>query len=92
MKILPVAERFIDYAKEVEEELIKFGLRCEIDYRAEKIGYKIREAQLEKVPYMLIIGQKEVDAGNISVRSRDCGDMGSMLITQFIDNLQEEMQ
>ena len=67
-------------------------LRSEIDYRSEKIGYKIRESQLDKFPYMLIIGQKEVDAGEISVRSRDCGDKGSMLITQFIGNLQEEMQ
>ena len=91
-KILPIAERFIDYAEKVAEELNRAGLRCEIDYRSEKIGYKIREAQLDKVPYMLIIGQKEVDAGEISVRSRDCGDKGSMLITQFIGNLQEEMQ
>lgn len=92
VKILPIAERFIDYAEKVAEELNRAGLRCEIDYRSEKIGYKIREAQLDKVPYMLIIGQKEVDAGEISVRSRDCGDKGSMLITQFIGNLQEEMQ
>ena len=91
VKILPVAERFIDYAEEVADGLAKSGLRYEIDYRAEKIGYKIREAQLDKVPYMIIIGQKEVDAGEISVRNRDHGDVGSMLISQFIESLQEEV-
>ncbi len=85
VKILPIAERFIEYAKEVADELAKFGLRYEIDYRSEKIGYKIREAQLDKVPYMIIVGQKEVDAGEISVRSRDHGDLGSMPISQFME-------
>lgn len=88
VKILPIAERFIDYAERVADELAKSGLRCEIDYRAEKIGYKIREAQLDKVPYMIIIGQKEADAGKISVRSRERGDVGSMLIPQFLESLQ----
>lgn len=92
VKILPVGERFIDYAKEVGEELKKFGFRCEIDDRAEKIGYKIREAQLDKVPYMLIVGQKEVAAHSISVRSRDRGDQGEMLLSQFVEALQEEMK
>ena len=88
VKVLPIAERFIDYAERVADELTKSGLRCEIDCRAEKIGYKIREAQLDKVPYMIIIGQKEVDAGKISVRSRERGDVASMLISQFIESLQ----
>ena len=88
VKILPMAERFIDYAERVEGELARSGLRCEIDYRSEKIGYKIREAQLDKVPYMIIIGQKEADAGNISVRSRERGDEGSMLVSQFLESLQ----
>ena len=92
VKILPVGERFIDYAKEVGEELKEFGFRCEIDDRAEKIGYKIREAQLDKVPYMLIVGQKEVAAHSISVRSRDRGDQGEMLLSQFVEALQEEMK
>ncbi len=88
VKVLPIAERFIEYAKEIADELAKFGLRYEIDYRSEKIGYKIREAQLDKVPYMIIVGQKEVDAGEISVRSRDRGDLGSMPISQFMEILQ----
>lgn len=92
VKVLPIADRFIDYAGEVAAELEKAGIRCEIDSRTEKIGYKIREAQLDKVPYMIIIGQKEVDAGEISVRKRDAGDMGSMNMGQFIDRLEKEME
>lgn len=92
VKVLPIADRFIDYAGEVAAELERAGIRCEIDSRAEKIGYKIREAQLDKVPYMIIIGQKEVDAGEISVRKRDDGDMGSMNMGQFMDILGKEME
>lgn len=91
VKILPIAERFADYAKAIADELTESGIRCEIDYRDEKIGYKIREAQLDKVPYMIIIGQKEIDAGEISVRSRDSGDVGSMRISQFLESLREEL-
>ena len=68
------------------------GIRCEIDERAEKIGYKIREAQLDKVPYMLIVGQKEMDAGEISVRKRDEGDLGSMGMQKFIRLLKVESE
>lgn len=92
VKILPIADRFGDYARDIAGELERAGMRCEIDFRTEKIGYKIREAQLDKVPYMLIIGQKEADAGKISVRKRDGGDVGSMNIGQFIDRLKKEME
>lgn len=92
IKILPVGERFIDYAEEVKDGLKQLGFRCEIDYRSEKIGYKIREAQLEKVPYMLIIGQKEMENQNISVRSRDRGDQGVMSFAQFVDVLRKEIE
>lgn len=88
---LPIAERFLDYADDVAKVLERENVRCEIDSRAEKISYKIREAQLDKVPYMIIIGQKEVDAGGISIRSRDRGDMGNMLISQLIEQLKEEL-
>ena len=90
VKILPIAERFHDYAEETADRLEKAGLRCEMDERTEKIGYKIREAQLDKVPYMIIIGQKEAEAGEISVRSRDQGDTGSMSIEEFIEKIREE--
>ncbi len=92
VKILPLAERFHSYAKEVSKELSNMGIRCEIDERAEKIGYKIREAQLDKVPYMLIVGQKEMDAGEISVRKRDEGDLGSMGMQKFIRLLKAESE
>lgn len=91
VKILPIAERFIDYANEVVKVLEQENIRCEIDSRAEKIGYKIRESQLDKVPYMIIIGQKEVDAEEISVRSRDYGDVGSMSVSQLIEQFKEEL-
>lgn len=78
---------FYNYANKVYQELSDSGIRCELDERAEKIGFKIREAQLDKVPYMIIVGQKEIDAAEISVRSRDDGDLGSMGIEQFLERL-----
>lgn len=82
-KILPISDKHIDYAKSVVADLTAKGFRCELDTRDEKIGYKIREAQLEKVPYMLIVGQKEEDEKTVSVRKRDEGDIGSMTLDQF---------
>lgn len=90
IKILPISDKYIDYAKEIEMTLQKEGLRCEMDGRAEKIGYKIRTAQLEKIPYMLIIGEKEVRTNSVSVRKRDVGDLGSMQIEQLLKALHEE--
>ena len=92
IKILPIAERFHDYAREVQQKLTDAGMRCELDGRAEKIGYKIREAQLDKVPYMIVVGQKEMDAGELSVRGREEGDMGSMGVGQFLEMLKAEVK
>lgn len=92
VKLLPIADRFAGYAEEVAEQLKKMGMRCEIDYRAEKIGYKIREAQLDKVPYMLVVGQKEQEESLVAVRKRDGGDMGSMAVADFLAVLQQEME
>ena len=92
VKILPIAERFHDYAYKVCQALSDAGIRCELDERAEKIGFKIREAQLDKVPYMIIVGQKEIDDAEISVRSRDDGDLSSMGIGQFLERLKAEME
>jgi len=89
VKILPIADRFMEYSKGVESELAKQGIRCEVDERSEKIGYKIREAQLERVPYMLIIGQKEAESSEVSVRSREDGELGSMTVADFVQKLQE---
>ena len=75
VKVLSISDKYIDYAKEIEMTLKKEGLRCEVDGRAEKIGYKIRVAQLERIPYMLVIGEKEVKTNSVSVRKRDYGDL-----------------
>lgn len=84
-KVLVVSEKFSDYAKEVSEKLKEAGIRCELDVRNEKLGYKIREAQMEKVPYMLILGEKEQQEGVVSVRKRDEGDIGSMGLEAFTE-------
>lgn len=90
VKILPISEKYINYADEIKTTLKKKGLRCEVDDRAEKIGYKIRTAQLERVPYMLVVGEKEVKANSVSVRRRDDGDLGSMSIEQLLEILHQE--
>lgn len=90
VKILPISDKYIDYANEIEKILKKEGLRCAVDKRTEKIGYKIRAAQLEKIPYMLIIGEKEMKANIVSVRKRDDGDLGSMPIKQLLELLFKE--
>ena len=84
VKVLPIADRFHDYADEVASALREKGIRCEIDYRAEKIGYKIREARLDKVPYMIIVGQKEAESASVSVRDREQGDLGVFSVEEFI--------
>lgn len=90
VKILPISDKYMEYVRDVEALLKKEGLRCEVDERAEKIGYKIRAAQLEKIPYMLIIGEKEVQSDSVSVRSRDGGDLGSMSVERLTELLREE--
>ncbi|MGL5257041.1 MAG: threonine--tRNA ligase [Proteocatella sp.] len=89
-KILPISDKFMDYADSVYKKLFDAGIRVDIDDRAEKIGYKIREAQLEKVPYMIIVGEKEVLEGNVSVRSRDNGELGSLSTQEFIEKIVAE--
>ena len=90
VKVLSISDKYIDYAKEIEMTLKKEGLHCEADERAEKIGCKIRTAQLERIPYMLIIGEKEMKTNNVSVRKRDDGDLGSMSIEQLLELLRKE--
>jgi threonyl-tRNA synthetase len=91
-KILLVSDRFKEYAEEVKKALFDKGIRVELDDRAEKIGYKIREAQLQKVPYMLIVGEKEVNEKKVSVRSRDNGEMGAIEVEEFIANVLKEVE
>ena len=91
VKLLPIADRHIEAISKVKEALEQRGIRCELDDRSEKIGYKIREAQLEKVPYMILMGDKDIENGTISVRSRKEGDIGSMSVEQFLSMALEEI-
>ena len=84
VKLLPIADRHLDYLYEVKKQLEDKGFRCEVDDRSEKIGYKIREAQLEKVPYMVVVGDKDIENGTVSIRKRKEGDLGAMTVEQFL--------
>ena len=93
VKILPIsAEKHMDYAKELLEKLDSLGFRAELDERNEKIGYKIREAQMQKIPYMLVIGDKEIESNSVGVRGRKDGDLGAMPVDEFIAKLDEEVK
>ena len=92
VKLLPIADRHLDYIYEVKNALEAKGMRVEVDDRSEKIGYKIREAQLEKVPYMIIVGDKDIENNSISVRHRKDGDLGSMSVDAFIEKAVEEIE
>ncbi len=91
VRILPIADKFVDYAKTVVEKLESKGIRVELDDRNEKIGYKIREAQLQKIPYMLIVGEKEQETNSVSVRSREQGDIGAVEVEKFIQEIEEKL-
>jgi threonyl-tRNA synthetase len=91
-RILSISEKFSDYAYEVLSKLKAAGIRVEVDDRSEKIGYKIREGRLERVPYMLIVGEKEAESSTVSLRSRDVGDEGSVGIEEFIARVKKEVQ
>ena len=91
VKILNIADAHLDYANSIKEKLQALGIRAEVDGRNEKIGKKIREAQLEKVPYSLIVGDNEVSNNTVSVRKRSEGDKGSFSIDDFISNIQKEI-
>ena len=87
VKILPISDKYVEYAKSVEASLKKEGFRCEIDARDEKIGYKIRSARMERLPFMVVVGEKEVASNSVSVRKRDEGDLRSMPIESFLEML-----
>ncbi len=92
VSLLPIADRHLDYLFAVREKLEALGVRCEVDTRNEKIGYKIREAQLQKIPYMLVAGDKELENGTISVRTRSGEDKGSMSVDEFARQIAEEIR
>lgn len=91
VKLLPIADRHLDYLYDVKKALEAKGIRCEIDDRSEKIGFKIRQAQLEKVPYMLLAGDKDIENNTVSLRTRSGGDKGAMSLDEFIDKLLKEV-
>lgn len=91
VKVLPISDKLAGYAKQVTEALTAAGIRCEADRRSEKIGYKIREAQMEKVPYMLVVGEKEAENGTVSVRCRKDGDKGAMALDDVIAEIREKI-
>ena len=89
VKILPVSDKFLDYSKEIANALRAQDIRVELDDRNEKLGYKIREARMDKVPYMIVIGEKEMQGNVVSVRARDAepekADLGQMLLDEFVE-------
>ena len=91
VKIMPIADRHNDFCNEIAKELGKIGIRCEMDTRNEKIGYKIREAQVNRINYMLVIGDNEVEEKNASVRCRKRGDIGKMSVTELCEMLKKEV-
>ncbi len=92
VKILPISDNQLDYSMKIKEELEALGIRVELDDRNEKIGYKIREAQMQKIPYMLVVGEKEVEGEKVSVRSRKSGDEGQMSAKEFITRVDNEIK
>lgn len=92
VRILPISEKYMDYARQVEAKLRENGILCTLDSRSEKIGYKIRETRLAKVPYMLVVGQKEEEEGLVSVRSRFAGDEGQKTLDEFIEAISKEIR
>ncbi|WKV09477.1 threonine--tRNA ligase [Thermoanaerobacterium sp. CMT5567-10] len=92
VKILPISDKHLAYAQNIQQRLLENDIRVELDDRNEKIGYKIREAQMQKIPYMLILGDKEVESGNVSVRSGKEGDLGSKSIQEFLSSILEEIK
>ncbi|RDU24388.1 threonine--tRNA ligase [Anaerosacchariphilus polymeriproducens] len=92
VRVLPISEKYVSYANQVLEKLRNNGIKATVDARDEKIGYKIRETRLQKVPYMLVVGQKEEEEGTVSVRSRFSGDEGQKILEQFIDQISKEIR
>ena len=92
VKVMPITDRTKDYAQSIYEKLSAAGIRCETDFRSEKIGYKIREAQMQKIPYMLVVGDKEAESGLVAVRTRAGGDEGTMSLDEFMTKLEKQIK
>jgi threonyl-tRNA synthetase len=92
VRVLPISEKYSDYGRKIETELKAAGFRVAGDYRPEKIGAKIREAQLEKIPYMLVVGEKETAAETVAVRDRVDGDLGALPVAELVARLEKEVR
>ena len=92
VRVLPISDKYLDYAKKVDAQLKENGIQSAVDERAEKIGYKIREARIAKIPYMLVVGEKEEAEGKVAVRSRFLGDEGPKDLQDFIDAVCREIR
>ncbi|WP_066495691.1 threonine--tRNA ligase [Abyssisolibacter fermentans] len=90
--VLPISDKYNDYAYDIKKKLMEKQIRVEVDHRAEKIGYKIREAQLQKIPYMLIVGEKEAEANSLAIRDREKGDIGAMKVEEFVDMIVKQIE
>jgi threonyl-tRNA synthetase len=91
VRVLPISDKFVDYARQLQNQLREEGYTVELDERNEKIGYKIREGEKEKVPYLLVVGEKEQAEGTISVRKRKIGDIGSLTLSDLLIRFKAEM-
>lgn len=91
MQVIPVGDDYLAYAQEVADTLFAAGVRVEVDRRDEKLGKKIREAQLQQIPYMLIVGKKEQESGQVSIRHRREGNLGALTVQDFLDRIQQEI-
>ena len=92
VKILPISEKHVEYAEKLRKAFKDAYVRVELDDRSEKIGYKIRQAQMEKVSYMLVVGDKEVEEGKVAVRKRGVGEQGAIPWEEFLANIQQEIK
>ena len=90
--VLPVSEKFLDYARRLGDDLLAAGLRAEVDERNEKLGYKIREAQLQKIPYMLVVGGREQESETVNVRLRDGEELGALTSQALIERIRERSE
>jgi threonyl-tRNA synthetase len=90
--VLPIADRHVEYARQVHDRLAAAGLRVELDARQEKVNYKIREAQVQKIPYMLVVGDREAAGGLVAVRSRSAGDLGAESVEAFLGRADAEIR
>jgi len=92
VRVMPITDRAREATEAIAAQLEAAGIRTETDLRNEKIGYKIREAQVQKIPYMLVLGDREVETGEVSVRTRTGGDQGAMPVAQFLAQIKEEIR